>query len=475
MSAFSRRALLALGGLAACGRRPMAGHTGLRIEEIRHDFEDFSYRTPMKWGKATIDRTTILNVHCIATTRNGRSVRGFGSMKMGNTWAFRSDELGYDGTLAIMKTLAGRIGGLTADYREYAHPIDVNHELEPAYLRAAAELGAGLKLRETVPELFTLVTASAFDAALHDAFGKAYGRSCYATYGPDFMPHGLSRYLGPEFAGEFMEKYVSAKPKDYMPVYHLVGGADAITGADVASPVRDGLPESLEDWIRAEGLTHFKIKMRGDDLAWDVDRVLRVHRAVEQTQRELGIGLRRYSLDFNEMCPNVQYLLDFFHRVRERAPAAFTGIQYVEQPTRRDLAADRGNAMHEAAKLVPVVIDESLTDLESLKLAREMGYSGVALKAGKGQTQSLLMAAAAQKFGMFLCVQDLTCPGASLIHSAGLAAHVPPVVAIEANARQFVPIANEAWASKFPGLFRIQGGMMRTGEITSPGLGAVIA
>ena len=37
------------------------------------------------------------------------------------------------------------------------------------------------------------------------------------------------------------------------------------------------------------------------------------------------------------------------------------------------------------------------------------------------------MAAAAQKYRMFLCVQDLTCPGASLIHSAGLAAHVPGV------------------------------------------------
>ena len=70
--------------------------------------------------------------------------------------------------------------------------------------------------------------------------------------------------------------------------------------------------------------------------------------------------------------------------------------------------------MHEASKLLPVVIDESLLDLESLLLARDMGYTGVALKACKGQTQSLLMAAAAQKYGMFLCVQDLTCPGASL-------------------------------------------------------------
>ena len=89
------------------------------------------------------------------------------------------------------------------------------------------------------------------------------------------------------------------------------------------------------------------------------------------------------------------------------------------QPTARDLNANPQQRVHEASKILPVVIDESLLDLESLLLAREMGYTGVALKACKGQSQALLMAAAAQKEKMFLCVQDLTCPGASLLHSGG--------------------------------------------------------
>src|SRR5688572_15163903 len=127
--------------------------------------------------------------------------------------------------------------------------------------------------------------------------------------------------------------------------------------------------------------------------------------------------------------------------------------------------------MHEAAKLRPVVIDESLTELESLRLAREMGYNGVALKACKGQSQAMLMAAAAQKYGMFLCVQDLTCPGASLIHSVGISAHVPAVAGIEANARQYVPAANAPWEQRFPGIFKVKDGHMRTAEIGGPGLG----
>jgi phosphoribosylcarboxyaminoimidazole (NCAIR) mutase len=106
-------------------------------------------------------------------------------------------------------------------------------------------------------------------------------------------------------------------------------------------------------------------------------------------------------------------------------------------------------------------------------LAREMGYTGAALKACKQQSQALLMAAAAQKYKMFLCVQDLTCPGASLIHSAGLAAHVPGVAAIEANARQYVPAANKPWEARFPGIFRVTSGYMETGVLNRPGLSAV--
>src|SRR5262249_18717423 len=162
-----------------------------------------------------------------------------------------------------------------------------------------------------------------------------------------------------------------------------------------------------------------KIKLNGEDLGWDVERVVDVDRVAAATQGQRGVKQWCYSLDFNEKCPNVQYLLDFLEQVKSRRPAGFERIQYIEQPTARDLEANRHNVMHEASKIRPVVIDESLIDQNSLLQARSMGYTGAALKACKGQSQSLLLAAAAQKYGMFLCVQDLTCSGASLIQSAG--------------------------------------------------------
>jgi L-alanine-DL-glutamate epimerase-like enolase superfamily enzyme len=256
-------------------------------------------------------------------------------------------------------------------------------------------------------------------------------------------------------------------------VFHSVGASDPLETSDVRTRLDDGLPNTLEEWIPHDGLIRFKIKLNGGNLEADIERITRIDRVVTRAQAVRKVADWKYSLDFNEGCPNVGYLLECLRRVKSATPSGFDRILYIEQPTARDLEKDRANVMHEAAKLRPVVIDESLTGLDMLLLAREMGYTGVALKACKGQSQAMLMAAAAQKFGMFLCVQDLTCPGASLIHSAGIAARVPGNAGIEANARQFVPSANRAWEPRFPGLFTITDGVMATGQLTGPGLGAV--
>ena len=445
--------------------------TDIRIDEVRHDYQDYVYRAPYKFGGRVVDRVTLLNVHCRVTTRSGKSATGFGSMTMGNMWAFPSKTMSYDTTLDAMKALADRIQRMTSECREIGHPLDFNHVLEPEYLKAAAAVSSARKLDEPMPKLCTQVVASPFDAAIHDAFGKVHGRNVYATYGPDLLPGDLSRYLGADFRGERLDRALLSRPQERIPLFHSVGGLDPLESKDVATPLRDGLPETLPDWIAWNGLVRIKIKLSGEDLAWDVARVLAIDRIAAMAQARRNVKDWSYCLDFNERCPDVAYVLDALRQIRAGSPGGFDRILYVEQPTARDLNANRGNVMHEASKLRPVVIDESLTDLDSLLLAREMGYNGVALKACKGQSQAMLMAAAARKYRMFVCVQDLTCPGASLIHSVGISAHVPAVAGIEANARQYVPAANAPWEKRFPGIFTVADGYMRTGEINGPGLG----
>jgi L-alanine-DL-glutamate epimerase-like enolase superfamily enzyme len=447
-----------------------APSTDARIDELTFAFQDYRYRSPYKFGGKEVDRVTMLNVRCRLSTRGGKSAEGGASMSMGNVWSFPAPGLDYDVTLGAMKSLAEKIVRITRGYTAYAHPLDVNHALEPEYLKAAVDVAREKALPLPVPKLCVLVTASPVDAAIHDAFGKLHDRSSYAVCGQDFVRHDLAHYLNSEFRGEYLDRYILPKRVPRVRMYHSVGASDALTASEVRRAVGDGLPETLQEWIPYNGITAIKIKLNGADLAWDVDRVAAIDRVTTAAQAKRGFRDWVYSLDFNERCPNVQYVLDFEHQLKGKAPSAFERVQYLEQPTARNLAANRQSIMFEAAKLRPVVIDESLTGLDTLLLAREMGYTGVALKACKGQSGTLLMAAAAQKYKMFRCVQDLTCPGAALVHSVGIAAHIPGTSAVEANAREYVPVANAGWEKKFPGIFTIHDGYMRTEGLDGIGL-----
>jgi len=446
--------------------------TDIAIKDVAFSTENFTYRTPIKFGGFVLDRVTVLNVQLEVESLQGLRAVGRGSMPLGNIWAFPSKSLTYDQTLLALKRVAERVVRIYTQSKLVGHPIDITWQLEPSFFAAAEEESKQLGWGEPIPRLATLVAASPFDAALHDAYGKVLGLNSYHTYTSDFFDNDLERFFGADFSGVTIDQHLWQDPVSSMPLYHLVGAVDPLSTRDVVQPVGDGLPETLDAWIEFNGLTHLKIKLNGDDLNWDVQRVLDVESTAAETQRRRGIERWQYSLDFNEKCRDVTYLQEFLAKVQSGSARAFNRIAYLEQPTARDLAANRQNVMHEVSSLIPVVIDESLIDLESLLVARDMGYTGAALKACKGQSQSILLACAARHLGMFLCVQDLTCPGASLIQSAGLAAHVKGVTAIEANARQYCPIANAPWAPHFPGIFEIKQGKMETGSLTGPGLGA---
>lgn len=442
--------------------------TDVRVRAMDISYQDFLYRVPIKFGGRALDRVTLLNVSCTVEGRNGKTVQGQGSMPLGNVWSWPARSMNYDQTIQAMKDLASRVAGLYKSHSEYGHPIDLTTAVEPEYIKAATELSR--QLPEPIPPLCSIVTASPFDCALHDAYGKFHNRSAYNLVGPDFLTHDLGHYLGPEFRGERLSSYIKPVSEKRLPLYHLVGALDPITDSDITKRVSDGLPETLPEWIRYNGLKRIKIKLAGNDMNWDVHRVTAVHSTTSETQKQLGVKDWFYSLDFNEKCKNVEYVLEFIHKLSESTSEAFPHIQYIEQPTARDLAAHPDFDMHKASSVLPLVIDESLTGPEALLMAQRLGYSGAALKACKGISQSMLVAALAQKKKLFLCVQDLTCPGASLIESVGLAAHVPGVAAIEANARQYVPVANRDWDKKYPGIFNVKDGYMRCDSLNGPGL-----
>jgi L-alanine-DL-glutamate epimerase-like enolase superfamily enzyme len=446
----------------------MGKTTDLVLKEISTTTRSFRYRQPMKFGGRVVEDSTVLRCEVVATCGSQRKlITGVGEMTMGNAWAWPS-KIPAPLTLKILLEFGERLVQQLGTLKLSGDPLQITHRIARERDRLAAEFAAERNLQEPIPKLAVMMVASPIEAAVHDAFGRSLGRNAFDCMTSEFLNEDLGAYLGDEFVGQYPDRYISPKPKPTMPLYHLVGALDPLTDDDIRQRLHDGLPETLQEWLATDGLTHLKIKLAGNDLDWDVGRIVEVNRVAEL------VGLERrwkYSLDFNEQCPNEDYVLDLIERVERLSRPALDRVQYIEQPTPRDLTQRTDMTVHRIARLRPIVIDESLTDLESLRLARQRGYTGIALKACKGQSECLLMAAAGAHHQMFVCVQDLTCIGGSFLHSASIASRLPTVTAIEGNGRQYCPAGNEPYMKDYAPMFRVRYGTIPTQLLDGVGLG----
>ena len=260
LSNLNRRSFL--GSLLAAPQIAKTNPNDIRIDSVTMEEESYLYRTPIKFGGTVVDRVTLLNVHVTVQNRAGKTAQGFGSMPLGNVWSFPSKTLTYEQTLAAMQSLAKEIRRITASCSEFGHPVELNHLMEPEWLKAAGNVGAEACDAGDVAVPFDAAVARRLRQAvraldvplLHTRVSCE--RTCDATWARSFK-------------GDHLERYVLKEPKPRMPLYHLVGAVDPIVEADITKRVGDGLPETLPEWINYNGLTHIKIKLNGDNLEWD--------------------------------------------------------------------------------------------------------------------------------------------------------------------------------------------------------------
>ena len=446
--------------------------TDIRLLSLEPIITDAILRTPLKFGTGVVHTATSCEVRATVENRRGEVAEGRGHILLSVFWGFPSATLTFEARDTAMRRVAERFCDLLLENAHFGHPLDLYLEAKPELPRLAAEVDAELGLTDPMPLLGALVCASPADAALHDAFGNVNGICSYDGYGPEHMTHDLSRYLGPAFAGKYISDYLHSAYKPTLPIFHLVGGLDRLTRGEVTpEDPQDGLPVSLEGWIARDGLRCFKVKLRGNDIDWDVARTKAVAQVIVATYERLGItDAFHLSTDSNEMNESPDTVVEYLHKLREASPLAFDRLLYLEQPTERDLTARRFD-LRPVAALKPVVVDEGVTDTDKLDLAMSLGWSGVGLKTCKGHSSTLLYVAKAREAGMVVTFQDLTNPGLSLIHEAGFAARIDTLMGFEYNARQYLPHLYPEIQADHPSLFTVKDGMVRTGTLGPTGLG----
>jgi L-alanine-DL-glutamate epimerase-like enolase superfamily enzyme len=429
-------------------------------------------RVPLKFGPETL--TSVICARACVTVANseGKRAEGWGETPLSVQWAWPSS-LGYQERCDAMQLFCKMLAEAWGQLEKAGHPMELGNDFIETILPGLLE---NLNKQrgenaEPMPHLAALVCCSAFDIAVHDAYGKLLGLDVYTTYNAEFMNTDLASFIEPakdskvSFAGKYPEDFFAKPAAKVMPAWHLVGGKDLLDGSELTgTEPDDGYPVLLPEWIKRDGLTCLKVKLRGNDSSWDYERLVTVGKIAMEN------NVTWLTSDFNCTVTEPAYVNNILDRLVIEHPRIYQMILYVEQPFPYDIEENQID-VHSVSARKPLFMDESAHDWKIVWLGRELGWTGVALKTCKTQTGALLSLCWAKAHGMTLMVQDLTNPMLAQIPHVRLAAHAGTIMGVETNAMQFYPAASAAEEAVHPGLYRRRNGQVDLSTISGPGFG----
>jgi L-alanine-DL-glutamate epimerase-like enolase superfamily enzyme len=430
-----------------------------------------STRVPLKFGSETLTAVICARVRIQLIDRLGRTAEGWGETPLSVQWSWPAS-LSHAERQQAMVEFTRRLAEAWYDFDEWGHPLEIGNAFQLNVLgQVTAEFNLEREPEAYLPRLAALVCCSAFDIAMHDAYGVLHEVPIYETYNSQYLSHDLADFVTPapgsqvNFRNTYPTDFLANHPVRSLPVWHLVGGLDPLEPSDLnGDVVHDGYPVLLGDWIERDGLFCLKVKLRGDDQAWDYDRLVRVGRVGRSH------GVLWLSADFNCTVREPAYVTEILDRLQRDEPDIFSMISYVEQPFAYELEEHRLD-VRSVAQRKPIFLDESAHDWRFVMLGRSLGWNGVALKTCKTQTGAILSLCWARAHGMSLMVQDLTNPMLAQVSHVMLAAHGRTLMGVESNAMQFYPDASSFEARVHPGLYSRRQGRLHLETVDGPGFG----
>jgi L-alanine-DL-glutamate epimerase-like enolase superfamily enzyme len=445
--------------------------TDARVSRVDLYFSPVATRIPLKFGSETLTTVTCARVRIQLMDRHGRTAEGWGETPLSVQWAWPGSA-SYAERHAAMMEFCKLLAQAWAQYENWGHPIEVGNAFQRDLVGPLTEeFNESRGSASPMPHLAALVCCSAFDIALHDAYGQLHDVPVYKTYNGQYMSCDLGDFITPAsdaaitFRGQYPAQYLAAEPVRSLPVWHLVGGLDPIDGSDVSDgQPEDGYPVALSDWVERDGLFCLKIKLRGNNASWDYDRIVRVGRTAVSSK------VKWLSVDFNCTVRAPAYVNEILDRLQRDEPQIFDMILYVEQPFAYELE-EQAIDVRSVAERKPLFMDESAHNWRFIKLGKSLGWTGVALKTCKTQTEAILSLCWARAHGMDIMVQDLTNPMLAQIPHVLLAAHAHTIMGVESNAMQFYPDASSCEARVHPGLYSRRNGKLDLSTISGPGFG----
>ena len=423
-------------------------------------------RMPLKFGSESVSSVVCARVSISVEGSDGTVATGWGETPLSVTWAWPSQELSYRDRYDAMLKFCVLLVERWVNFNSSGHALEIGHQFLEEELPTLLD-DFNRDRDYPMPHLAALIATSAIDIALHDAYGNLNEADIYQLYSSEHLSEDLSHFLSSDeqsFSGKFPSDFLATEIPNVLPVWHLVGGLDPLTEQELTGDEpSDGYPTTLEQWLNTDGLDCLKIKLRGNDSQWDYERIVKIGELAKHQCRAL-------SADFNCTVTDPEYVNEILDRLAADHRETFESILYVEQPFPYDLENNRID-VQSVSQRKPLFLDESAHDWRFIRLGRDLGWTGVALKTCKTQTGALLSLCWARAHGMPLMVQDLTNPMLAQIPHVRLAAHADTIMGVESNGMQFYPAASAPEAEVHPGIYRRRNGQLDLSSISGSGFG----
>jgi hypothetical protein len=460
----------------------------LALRSVAFHVRELRLRLPFRFGVVTLRELPLLHLAIEAEGADGRRQRGFAADNLVPKWFDK------DPAKSAARNIADLIASVRAAEAAYraAAPTprtvwDIWREAYPRARRQGAERG--------LDPLVAGFGSALFERALADAAGRLAGASLGAMLRGNLL--GLHPgEVHPELSDHDLASWAGRQPPATLAVRHTVGLLDPLVAGDLGPEggPRDGLPRTLEEYVAAQELRYFKLKVGGAVDA-DVDRLERIAAVLDRRVPD------RYAvtLDGNEQFKSIHEFARLLAAIR-RAPRLQrlrAALAFIEQPLDRAIALEPAatEGLRELSGTCPLIIDESDGELGAFKAAIALGYRGVSTKNCKGIVKSFLNRTLVERLNrdrapgdrLFMTAEDLTnvpvvplqqdlatVRALGLEHAErnghhylrGLAhcSRAERAAATSLHADLYRGDADEAW-------LRIEGGRLQLGSLEVPGYG----
>lgn len=431
----------------------------IRVRGAAVDFEHVELAIPFALSGASITWFTVVRVRVDVVDRLGRTAEGTARSALSVPWSWPRSALSVVDRDLILRDITSRLAASLIDL-EPGDPFQMWRSIGDLAAGTTASSAAAAGSPDPVPELAVALAVGVVDNAVHDGWSRCAGLPAMKMYGPEFLNADLGGCLGPAMSAAYPEHFLT-EPELRLPVQHVVGASDPLRSAGQHSTGR-----TLTDWICTDGLSQVKIKVAGRSAVEDAERIVDVYTAIVAGAN----GPPVLALDPNEAYRNPAEVCRLLDLVAAHSESVLGAVRFVEQPIGRDAHPDPAELRALAAR-VPVLLDEGLARVSDLPRLIAAGWSGLVIKAAKGQTSALLGYSYARANELFVTVQDLTSVDTALEHSARLVSSFELSARhLEFNSRQYAPDANRALQQRHPELTRVVDGQVRVESDTEPGI-----